>query len=241
MEVDHHPATVITGAGSGIGRATALMLAMEGHHLALVGRTGSKLEETEKLIQAKLHDGARTVIVPADVGDPHAPAVIVDHALRAFGRVDALVNNAGVGPYKPIAETDEDDLHHTFEVDLFGPIRLVARLWNVFLEQGGGCVVNVSSMATVDPFPGLSVYAAAKAGLESLTRSIHNEGSQQGIAAYSVAPGAVETDMLRGIFSTEVIAESQTLEPEDVARVVVDCVLGRREAEKGRTILVPSP
>jgi len=241
MAVSSQPAAIITGAGSGIGRAIAARLAEAGWRVALVGRTESKLLETASIIRARQSRDSDTLVIVADVGDPAQPGRIIDHALRAFSRVDGLVNNAAVGPLKPLAETTESDLRLTFETDLFGPVRLVARLWRVFIEQGGGCVVNISSMATVSPFPGLSVYAMAKSGLESLTRSIHNEGHERGITAYSIAPGAVETPLLRSIFSESQIPRDRTLDPDAVASVAVECLLGRRPEDRGRVIILPSP
>lgn len=241
MNDEQHPVAIITGAGSGIGRAITLALAREGYRLGLVGRTASRLEETKQLAEAKLHHDAELIVIPADVGDPRQPTVIVDRTLRSFGRVDVLINNAALGPMLPLSEPDEVVLLETFEVDLFGPMRMMASLWPVFLEQGSGCVINISSVATIDPFPGLSIYAAAKAGLESLTRSIHNEGREQGIRAFAIAPGAVETQMLRSLLTVEQLPTEKTLAPEDIASVVVACVLGQRDQERGKTIVVPSP
>lgn len=237
----HQPVAIITGAGSGIGRAITLALAREGYRLGLVGRTATRLEETRQLAEAKIHHHAEMIVIPADVGDPQQPAVIVDRTLRSFGRADVLINNAALGPMLSVSEPDEKALLETFEVDLFGPLRLTAKLWPVFLEQGSGCVINISSVATIDPFPGLSIYAAAKAGLESLTRSIHNEGAGQGIRAFAIAPGAVETDMLRSLLSVEELPKEKTLAPEDIARVVAQCLKGDRDGEAGQTIVVPSP
>lgn len=241
MNEKQKPVAIITGAGSGIGRAITLALASEGFRLGLVGRTASRLEETKQLAEAKCHHDEGMIVIPADVGDPKQSSLIVDRTLRSFGRVDVLINNAALGPMLPLSEPDEAVLLETFEVNLFGPMRMTAKLWPVFLEQGSGCVINISSVATIDPFPGLSIYAAAKAGLESLTRSIHNEGHEQGIKAYAIAPGAVETQMLRSLLTVEQLPTEKTLTPEDIASVVVECVLGQRDQEIGKTIVVPSP
>ncbi|MCZ6835277.1 MAG: SDR family NAD(P)-dependent oxidoreductase [Planctomycetota bacterium] len=235
LNENERPVAIVTGAGSGIGRAISLRLAAAGHRLVLIGRTMSRLEETQGLLESQ------ALVISADLGKSDQPARIVEATLEAVGRVDVLINNAASGPYKPIEETTDTDLHDTFEVDLFGPMRLVTKLWPHFTAQGSGCVVNISSMAAASPFPGLSVYAAAKSGLESLTRSIFNEGDQLGIRAYSIAPGAVETDMLRGILSKDQLPTENTLDPDDVAKVVVECVHGEREADRGKTILMPSP
>ena len=96
-------------------------------------------------------------------------------------------------------------------------------------------------MATIDPFPGLFVYAASKAALESFTRSIRNEAGPSRIRAFSIAPGAVETPLRRATFDEATIPRARTLEPEVIARVIVDCILGRREEDAGRVLAVPSP
>ena len=102
-------------------------------------------------------------------------------------------------------------------------------------------MVNVSSMATVDPYPGLSVYAASKAALESLTRSIAVEGREHGIRSFSVVLGAVETAMLRSVVSEAQLPREKTLEPRDVAEVVMACVEGRHDSRNGGAVPVPSP
>jgi NAD(P)-dependent dehydrogenase (short-subunit alcohol dehydrogenase family) len=231
------PVAIVTGAGTGIGRAVAALLAGAGYGLALVGRRRETLQDTADAIGAP----AETLVVPADLARPEAAGRVVDAVLDRWGRVDALVNNAGAAPLVPIDETTEDLLGDTFAINTFTPIRLVARLWPVFCRQRSGCVVNVSSMAAADPFPGFAVYAASKGAVEALTRSVINEGRQHGIRAYSVAPGAVETPLLRSRFDERAIPPEHALDPGDVARVIVDCVMGRREADLGRTIPIPSP
>jgi NAD(P)-dependent dehydrogenase (short-subunit alcohol dehydrogenase family) len=232
---------IVTGAGGGIGRAVSLLLATAGYCLTLVGRTEATLERTSRDLAELVAAPPGTLIVPADIGDAEQAMSVVDMTLEQWGRADVLVNNAGAAPSAPLDETNQDLLYRTFAINAFGPFHLVARLWPIFGRQKSGCVVNVSSIATVDPFPGLSVYAASKAAMESLTRSIVQEGRQQGITAYSVLPGAVETPMLRRLLSREQLPADQTLEPSAVARVIVDCILGERPSDLGRTIQLPSP
>ena len=203
MTSDDLPVAIITGAGSGIGRAISRQLARENHRLVLVGRRESMLRETGALIRDDHTTAPEVLIVPSELGNPDQPALLVEQVTDTFGRVDVLVNNAAMGPLAPVEDLDEQALHQTFEVNLFGPMRLISCLWPVFLDQGAGCVVNISSMATVSPFPGLSIYAASKSGLESMTRSIHNEGADQGITASCLAPGAVETSTLCNLISRE--------------------------------------
>lgn len=237
----NHPVVIITGAGSGIGRAVCEQLAGAQCRLVLVGRTESKLAQTMDAIAAASAAPPDMLVVPADQSDAEQARSVIDMTLDRFARVDALVNNAGVAPSHPITETNEDLLYRTFAVNAFGPAYLIAAVWPALVKRKQGRIVNVSSRATTDPLPGFFVYAASKCALESLTRSAFNEGREHGILSFSVSPGAVETAMLRAIISEKVLPKSKALDPADVARVVCDCVLGRRDADAGAVIHVPSP
>jgi len=228
--------SIITGAGSGIGRAIAVELAGAGHALVLAGRRSEPLDETGLMLAE-----ARWISVPTDVADPEQVNRLIARALDVFGRIDALVNNAGLGPVEPIERTEWQTLVRVFDINALGPAWAIARVWPIFVQQGGGCIVNISSMATVDPFPGLFAYAAAKGALSVMALSCVNEGREHGIRAFAVAPGAVETAMLRSIVSERDLPPEQCLDPSDVARVVAECIRGDREDQMGRTILVPSP
>jgi NAD(P)-dependent dehydrogenase (short-subunit alcohol dehydrogenase family) len=236
MTVDP-PVAIVTGAGSGIGEAVARQLAEAGYGLALVGRRREKLQAAADA----LGGSTETLVLSEDLARPQAAVRIAEATLAKWGRVDVLVNNAGAAPLATIDDTTEDLLNEAFAINAYAPIRLVAWLWPVFRRQEGGCVVNVSSISVADPFPGFAVYAASKGAVEALTRSVVNEGRALGIRAFSVAPGAVETPMLRANFSARQIPPDRTLDPVDVARVVLDCIQGRREADLGRTISIPSP
>ncbi|HRP62253.1 MAG TPA: SDR family oxidoreductase [Phycisphaerales bacterium] len=229
------PVALITGAGSGVGRAAAMLLARRGYHVALAGRREEALRETASLI------GGVTLVVSADISQPEQARGAVDRVAAQSGRLDVIINNAGLAELRPIDAVDDALLQRLFAVNVFGPAHLVARAWPIFLRQKQGCVVNVSSMATLDPFAGLSAYAAAKSALESLTRSIMNERGEADIRAFTVAPGAIETEMLRGIVSADILPTEQTLVPDAVAEVIVQCIVGQREADIGRIIRLPSP
>ena len=234
------PVAIVTGAGSGIGRAIVQRLAGEDYRVALVGRRGERLAETTASIRDVAVRAPALLEVAADVGEPEQVRDLVKQTVKRFGRVDVLVNNAAVCESHPVGATDETLLERTFAVNVFGPAMLVARLWPLFLRQRGGRVINVSSMATVDPLPGLAVYAASKAALESLTRSVAGEGRAHGIRAFSLLLGAVETEMLRSVVSTDQLPPERTLDPSDVAEVVLECAAGRHDSRIGGVIEVAS-
>lgn len=236
---DQSPVAVITGAGSGIGRAASILLGRGGWRLALLGRTISKLEETASLIRREA-PGAEVITIGMDAADESACRRAIDEVVRRRARLDALVNNAAVLHVGAIDEVDSAMLRPTFAANVFGPFHLVAAAWKTFVSQKRGVVVNVSSIATADPFPGLAAYAASKGALESLTRSILVEGGAAGLRAFSVAPGAVETPMLRSAYSTDVLPPEGVLDPFLVAQVIVDCILGRRGDPDGAPIYLPS-
>lgn len=234
---DHRPVSLITGAGSGIGRATAVLLAKQNHRIALAGRRADALNETGKLLG---DEGRDWIALPTDVSVPDKAFSLPDRAFASFGRLDAVINNAGWTPMKPIEDHTPENVAAIFGVNAIGPVLISIVALRLMKPQGSGCIVNISSMASDDPFPGLSVYGAAKASLNTLVKGITNEAGSDGIRAFSIAPGAVETDLLRSILSTEVFPESACLKPEDIARVIAACVLGERDDDAGKTIWLPN-
>jgi len=226
------PVALVTGAGSGIGRATAQLLAQRGYAVALAARTEANLRQTAE----RIGDAAPTLVAPADVTDAAHLQRLVDDTVRTLGGIDALVNNAGYAALHPLAELTADELRRTLDVNLAGPMLLTALAWK-HLATRGGIVVNVSSLASLDPFPGLRAYGAAKAGLNLFTRGVAAEG----LRAVAILPGAVETPMLRGAFDESTIPRDKALPPQTVAEVIVDCVTGRRAFDNGTTLTVASP
>lgn len=236
------PVAIVTGAGSGVGRAIALDLASRGYDLSLAGRRRAPLDETAALAERCARPGdASAVVIPTDMGDPAQVRSLIDETLARFGKVDALVNNAAIGEFTPIDSADHEQLLRTLNVNTIGPGAAIYALWSTFRSQGAGCVVNISTMGTLSPFPGLCAYAASKCALESFARSIANEAGDDTIRAYNVAPGAIDTPMLRSFLSEESLPSSMCLTPEDVAQVVVDLITGAREEANGATIRLPSP
>lgn len=230
---------IVTGAGSGIGRATAVLLGARRWTVVLAGRGREALEATAELVEGE------TLVVAADVGTEEGARSIVRGAIGAFGRIDAIVNNAAMAPAKPVEAFGWGELEAMYRVNAIGPEVVIAEAWATMAAQHAAAgsiarVVSVSSMATVDPFPGLTPYAASKAAVNLLTKGVANEGAAVGIKAFAVAPGAVETAMLRAIVSEADLPRAQTLRPEEVAAVIVACAVGDRDEENGSVILVPN-
>jgi NAD(P)-dependent dehydrogenase (short-subunit alcohol dehydrogenase family) len=226
---------IITGAGSGIGRATALAATAAGYAVVLNGRHAAALEEV-----AALMPPAACEIVVGDIAQASTAQRLVDAALRRFGRLDAVVNNAAFGRLVPVAATTLELFQSTFATNVFGAGMLIAAAWSQLCVRGGS-VVNISSMAAIDPFDGFLAYGASKAALESFTRSIAREGKSCGVEAYSLRIGAVETPFLRQFFDREVFPEGKPLKPEVIAELVVACIAGARRQDNGEVITVATP
>jgi NAD(P)-dependent dehydrogenase (short-subunit alcohol dehydrogenase family) len=220
---------LITGAGSGIGRATAQRLAADGWRVALLGRTQSTLDETA----STLPESAASLVLVADLADHDACRDAIERIVGHFGRLDAIVNNAGVAPQVPIAETNATLVRDVLDRNLVGPIVLVTTAWPELTSRRGR-VVNVSSMASIDPFQGFTAYAASKSGLDSLTRSIMAEAGETGVTAFTINPGVVETPLLRRLFDESVVPKDVALPPERIADEIAACLRGDRDERAGQ-------
>jgi 3-oxoacyl-[acyl-carrier protein] reductase len=224
------PAAIITGAGRGIGRATAVALSERGYRCVLVSRSIDDLNHT-----AQLCEGA-SVACPCDVNDPQHVARAVELARTRFGRIDALVNNAGAAPLVPFADMTEQIWRDTLDTNLTATFRFCRAVWNDMVRQGAGVIVNVSSEATRDPFDGFSAYASAKAGVNLLTKCLAREGAAYGIRCHAVAPAGVETAMLRSIVPETMLGADQVLQPTDVAHTIRAIVTGELRHTSGEVI-----
>lgn len=230
---DSMPVALVTGAGSGIGAEVVRKLADRGYRIALVGRTASKLERVGNELDGL--EGAQWIQIPADVGRPEQAEEMIDETIETFGRLDALVNNAGWTELLPIARHDAEMVRKIFEINAMGPIWAIIRALPKMKEQGGGVIVNVSTMGTQDPFKGLGVYGSAKAACETVCKAIAAEHARDKIRAYCVGPGAVETDLLRSLFSEKAVPPDKTIKPEEIAEIIVACVTGETDLESGQT------
>jgi NAD(P)-dependent dehydrogenase (short-subunit alcohol dehydrogenase family) len=225
--------TIITGASRGVGRAAAVELARRGGAVVLISRDRGRLEETARLCEGT--GGGSALAAPADITREAELAEAVGRAIATFGRVDAVVNNAGYAPQAGVEETDAALFEKTLAVNLSSAMALSRLAWP-HLRRQGGVIVNVSSMAAVDPLPGFVAYAAAKAGLLGLTKALAREGDAHGIRSVAIILGGVETEMFRGLKGVEGVPAEALLTPEEVGRVMAECVAGPLRYSSGEGI-----
>jgi NAD(P)-dependent dehydrogenase (short-subunit alcohol dehydrogenase family) len=223
---------LVTGAGRGIGRAIALALGREGVGVTVVARTSSDLESLVREIAAA---GGKAVAHPGDVRDPKLPAAAVARAEKAHGRLQILVNNAGVGEHKPVAETSDEEWQRILDTNLSAVFRFT-RAALPQLTKGGGHVFMISSLAGVNPIAGMSAYCASKAGLDHFSACLMLEVRQQGVKVSTIAPGSVDTDFGGDARSGDT---SWMLRSEDVAEAVLDLARSRDGALLSRVEMRP--
>jgi len=235
------PVAIVTGAGSGVGLETTRLLASKGWSVALAARTREKLEAARAALQGEGCDAGRVLVHDCDVADPDRVAGLVRATHERFGRIDALVNNAGLAALRPIDKSDPAFLQEMFAVNALGPAYAISACWPIFREQKRGCVVNVATKGTADPFPGFFAYAGAKASVNTFVKSVANEGKRFNIRGFSVAPGAIDTPMLRSMWDEKVLPSDKCLKAADVAAVIVACIEGERDDENGETIYLLPP
>lgn len=207
---------IVTGAGRGIGRATALALAREGADVVVASRSREELEETAALVA---DTGRRCVILPTDVTDEAACEALIARTVEELGRLDVLVNNAGAAVFRPFWElsAEELDLHHAVNVrSTFLCSRAAARH---MMERKRGAIVNISSSSGLKPYPTQAAYCAAKAGVIALSKVMALELRPYGVKVHVICPGGVDTQMAAEIHPHR--DKTGWIQPEDIARTVL--------------------
>lgn len=223
---------IVTGGSSGIGLATAIRFVKEGYRVAICGRRSDALNEAV----SQLGSRESVVSVCGDIGQAKTRQELVQQTLKHFGRIDVLVNNAGAAPLGDFAAIDESTFDSVLSTNVKAVFSLTQSVWPNLLENGGGSVVNISSMAAIDPFPGFSIYGASKAWVELFSKAIAAEGTDHSIRVCCVRPGAVETDLLRGLFPD--FPADQCVSPEEIAGKVWACVSDPENHPSGEAFTV---
>lgn len=187
------PAALVTGGGRGIGRAICLALAKEGFDLCINYAAGSSAaEQTAEECRGL---GVQAVVLQADVTNPAECQNLVEKAAGTFGRLDVLVNNAGVNADKLILRMQEADFDKVIDTNLKGAFFCCKAACKLMMRQRYGRIINISSVVGLHGNAGQSNYAASKAGLIGLTKSLAKEFAARGVTVNAMAPGFIETDM----------------------------------------------
>ena len=232
---------LVTGAGSGIGRAIALAFAREGARVSVVDINPAGAEETASMIRAL---GAQTLTIEADVSRCSEIDRMVDDTVKRLGALHVLVNNAGIDVPGPITVIEEEDFDRLIAVNLksvyFGCKKAVLHM----LDHGGGAILNISSLAAVCGTTGLSLYAAAKAGIVGITRSLAVEYALQKIRVNAICPGWIRTGMSEAYLEgmEEWVVDNTPMGrvgmPEDVAPLAVYLACEDSRFVTGQALLV---
>ena len=207
---------VITGGTSGVGLATAIQFAKQGGNVAICGRDQARLDAARVQIEAA--GQARVLTFETDLTQSNSASSFIEYCAGELPSLDVLVNNASLAPCAPIDAMADEVIDDCIEINVRSVYLATKAAWKLMKSQKQGVVVNVSSTAAVDPFPGFSLYGATKAWIELFTVALANEGREHNIRAYCIRPGAVETPMLRGLFAD--FPADQCVSPQDVARLI---------------------
>jgi 3-oxoacyl-[acyl-carrier protein] reductase len=210
---------LISGASSGIGRASALALAQEGANLVLTARRFIRLEELAAAVQRA---GGKAVSVVGDASAEETAQRCAAAAMETFGHLDILINNVGVGNYKNLVDTSAADYDEMMDSNVRSTFLFTRQAVPLMIKQGSGTILMISSMAGLYGFPGEAVYCATKFAQVGFAQALDKELRPHGIKVGVICPGGVKTEFALGKGRTEQsVAASGMLEPEDVASAVL--------------------
>jgi 3-oxoacyl-[acyl-carrier protein] reductase len=211
---------LVTGGSGAIGAATVKALAADGW--PVVVHYGRGVERAEAVVAAVREAGGTAVAIAADLADPDAPAKLLEDAVAALGPVRVLVNNAGITKDNLAMQLTDEDWQSVIDVDLSAAFRLIRPALKTMIRARWGRIVNVSSVIALKTNPGQANYAAAKAGLLGLTRSVAAEVGRRNVTVNAVAPGFIESEMTEGLIEGLIdhIPARRAGRPEEVAATI---------------------
>lgn len=214
---------LITGAGSGLGRATALALAAEGVSVGVLGRRAEPLAETAGLIQVQASNPipGQTIVLPADVGDEQAVAGAVERLVEAAGGLDILVHCAGVGIYGPVEDYTLADWQQTFATNVTGLFLTARAVLAPMRARGGGAIIAISSGAGKRGYANRAAYSASKFAVLGFMESLAAEVGSSGIKCSTVVPGSILSDFGPSDVAAKQASGNHYLDPADVATLIV--------------------
>jgi 3-oxoacyl-[acyl-carrier protein] reductase len=223
---------IVSGGGTGIGRAIAIALAKEGVKVVLCGRREAPLDE---VVQEILGIGGQALGVQADVSDDTDIDRVVNSAMDVFGSVDILVNNAGIGGGGPIHTHSVREWDEILAVNLRGPFLMSRAVLPAMRSKRSGHIVNISSESGLEYYPEDGAYGISKHALNVLGEYIQRENQELGIRVDTICPGMVVTEMTQG---SQGLDETKCLYPEDISDLVIWLLTRRKNIKIGRPVLI---
>lgn len=240
---DELPVALVTGAARGIGLAIARLFLQRGHRVALIDNDEATLARAEAALRHEGFGEPLAMAVPADVSHPQQVDAAVARTLAHFGRIDALVNNAGVAVFKPIGETTFQEWRHVMATNLDGAFLMTQAVVPVMLEEAGGAIVNIASISGLRASTLRVAYGTSKAALIHLTKQQAVEYGNAGIRVNAVAPGPVETAMAAAVHTPAIRADYHDSIPlarygseEEIAEAVFFLCSPRASYINGQTL-----
>jgi NAD(P)-dependent dehydrogenase (short-subunit alcohol dehydrogenase family) len=229
----HNKVVIITGASQGIGLATSRLLAGKGATVVLAARDFKKLDQAGDLIK---NGGGLVLTIPTDVRQEGEVRALVHQVQETCGRIDVLINNAGVLVYGPVATTDVGDWDRVMETNLKGAFLCSREVLPIMIRQRSGQIINIASGAGENGFPNLAVYCASKFGLIGFSKAMALEAAASPVKISYLSPGYVDTPMLRH-FPEEIIKTVSPARPEEVAERILQLILNPDSSEKSKGLL----
>ncbi|MDP2382203.1 MAG: SDR family oxidoreductase [Nitrospirota bacterium] len=207
---------IVTGSSSGIGKAIALRFGAEGARVVVAARRMALCEQTVAQI---VKDGGEAWAIQPDVADERQVERLIQETVTRYGRLDILVNNAGIFGGKRLADTMTKDFDEVMSVNLRGTFFCCRAGFTQMKRQGGGTIINMSSVAGLQAWAGTGAYSASKHGVQALTKSLADEGRPHHIKVSAICPGGVADELVDA--SSEEILRSEKIDPFDVAETAV--------------------
>ncbi len=233
-------AAIVTGASSGIGQSLVVKLQERGVKVVLASRNADRLERLAAEMHKRGHDN---MVCPTDVTRPEEIDRLCDVTMERFGRIDILVNCAGAGYYAKVADAKMDEIRHAFELNFFGPVYTINKVYPLMAKAGGGCIVNVSSTAGFRSWPFNGYYCAAKHALNAISESMMLELQDDNIDVVLVMPGTTNTEFITNSMNVpQQVRDNppQDMTPDDVAEQIITAIDKRKRrivlTKKGRIL-----
>ena len=222
---------IVTGSTRGIGKETALLLLKKGLNVIISSRSQQSVDNVIQEILEKFPSKKENVLgLKCDVSQYSDIKSLVDVSVKRFGRIDVLVNNAGIVYFKSIVDTTEEEWNKTIDTNLKGVFLFTKEVLPYMIENKSGVIVNVSSGAGKSGFPNLSAYCASKFGVIGFTESIAKEISNYNVKVMAICPGGVDTKMIDDIVDNGYnLSNKNLMKPEQVAKKIYDMIFNQKD------------